>query len=249
MKPKTFIKTATYNCGTLSLVLLSAHLVAAQDPFLYTTNNGAIWIFRYVGLDGSVSVPDTVNGLPVTSFWNLAFSDDRFLTNVTVGDNVTNIANDTFIRCTNLTGVTMGKNVTDIGYYAFADCTSLPTVTLGPNVSSLETGAFWGCTSLTNVIIPSSVTNVGGAVFAGCSNLASITVDALNRVYSSEDGVLFDKSQTELLFYPPGKVGGYASPKQRHYHCDRRLLWLRETRGHNRGSAQPGPQQRGRSIV
>ena len=39
-----------------------------------------------------------------------------------------------------------------------------------------------------------------------------ITVDALNSVYSSVDGVLFNKSQTTLIQYPGGKAGSYTIP-------------------------------------
>jgi hypothetical protein len=37
-------------------------------------------------------------------------------------------------------------------------------------------------------------------------------VDASNSVYSSKDGVLFDKRQTTLIRYPVGKVGSYTIP-------------------------------------
>jgi len=39
-----------------------------------------------------------------------------------------------------------------------------------------------------------------------------ITVDALNPVYSSVDGVLFNKSQTALIQCPWGKAGSYTIP-------------------------------------
>jgi hypothetical protein len=42
--------------------------------------------------------------------------------------------------------------------------------------------------------------------------LKAISVTALNSVYSSVDGVLFDKTQTTLVKYPQGRVGSYAVP-------------------------------------
>jgi hypothetical protein len=65
---------------------------------------------------------------------------------------------------------------------------------------------------LTSVTIPNSVTSIGGEAFENCTSLAAITVDALNIVYSSIDGVLFDKSQTTLLQCPWGKAGSYTIP-------------------------------------
>jgi hypothetical protein len=37
-------------------------------------------------------------------------------------------------------------------------------------------------------------------------------VDSFNSVYSSMDGVLFNKSQTKLIQYPGGKAGAYTIP-------------------------------------
>jgi len=37
-------------------------------------------------------------------------------------------------------------------------------------------------------------------------------VDRLNSTYSSVDGVVFNQSQTTLVQYPGGKLGGYTIP-------------------------------------
>jgi len=39
-----------------------------------------------------------------------------------------------------------------------------------------------------------------------------VSVDTLNPIYSSVDGVLFDKNQTTLIEYPYGKAGSYTIP-------------------------------------
>ena len=52
----------------------------------------------------------------------------------------------------------------------------------------------------------------GGYAFYDCTSLTAITVDALNSVYSSLDGVLFNKSQTTLIACPGGKAGSYTIP-------------------------------------
>jgi hypothetical protein len=61
-------------------------------------------------------------------------------------------------------------------------------------------------------MIPNSVTTIGYSAFSGCTSLSAITVDALNSVYSSVDGVLFNQSQTTLILCPQGKAGSYAMP-------------------------------------
>jgi hypothetical protein len=45
-----------------------------------------------------------------------------------------------------------------------------------------------------------------------CTSLTNITVDPLNSTFSSVDGVLFNRSQTTLVQYPSGKLGGYTIP-------------------------------------
>ena len=72
--------------------------------------------------------------------------------------------------------------------------------------------------SLTSVTIPSSVTNIANNALEYCASLNTITVDPLNSVYSSMDGVLFDKSQTTLIHCSEGKVRNLYDSKQRHQH-------------------------------
>ena len=48
--------------------------------------------------------------------------------------------------------------------------------------------------------------------FDGCTGLTSIVVDASNPVYSSQDGVLYNKAKTMLIQYPGGKSGGFIIP-------------------------------------
>jgi len=84
--------------------------------------------------------------------------------------------------------------------------------TIPNGVTSIGSEAFSFCPSLTSVTIPNSVTSIGLAAFAACPSLSAITVDALNPVYSSVDGVLFNKSRTLLIQCPGGKAGSYTIP-------------------------------------
>ncbi|MCX5905063.1 MAG: leucine-rich repeat domain-containing protein [Proteobacteria bacterium] len=94
----------------------------------------------------------------------------------------------------------------------FDGCTRLTSLTIGNGVKSIGSEAFYKCTSLTSVTIPDSVTSIGGEAFGDCSSLTSIVVDPNNRVYSSQDGVLYDKAITVIIKYPCGKSGGFTIP-------------------------------------
>ncbi len=105
----------------------------------------------------------------------------------------------------------IGNSVTSIGYATFSYCTSLRSVTIPNSVTSIGDEAFYSCASLTNIMIGNSVINIGSA-FSYCTSLTAITVDPLNSVYSSMDGVLFNKSQTTLIQCPSGKLGSCTIP-------------------------------------
>ena len=104
------------------------------------------------------------------------------------------------------------RKVTSIGEYAFWDCKSLTSVTIPNSATSIGEAAFANCSGLTSITIPSSVTNIGISTFGGCKGLTSIKVDNSNAVYSSENGVLFNKAKNTLIQYPKGKSGSYTIP-------------------------------------
>ena len=111
--------------------------------------------------------------------------------------------------------------VTITGYTGTGGDVIIPSAIDGLPVTRIGFQAFVGCCSMTSIKIPESVTNiditvyfrasVAGAFF-GCTSLRAITVDENNPVYSSIDGVLFDKSKTTLIEYPEGKAVDYTIP-------------------------------------
>jgi uncharacterized repeat protein (TIGR02543 family) len=196
----------------LPILLLLALPAVVQAQFTFTTNNGTITITGYTGSGGVVTIPDTTNGLPVTSIGDGAFYYCTNLTSVTIPTSITNIGDYAFDDCTSLTNVTILDSVTSIGDEAFGYCTNLTRVTMGTNITSIGDYAFYSCTSLTNLTIGNSVTNIGEGAFSLCTSLPAITVATNNPAYSSVAGVLFDKSTNTLIEYPGGKAGSYTIP-------------------------------------
>lgn len=185
---------------------------------------------------------DVMIGNSVTNIGDVAFAGCIGLTNISLPDSVTRIGEYAFAGCLKLSKLTIGNGVVNIGGAAFKRCTSLGNVRIPDSVVSIgnfwevldENGAFYGCTSLTNVnmgngvvsigkwtfarsalrdiAIPSGVTNIAWNAFDGCDDFRSFTVEPLNPVYGSLEGVLLDHGQRTIIQYPEGRAGNYRIP-------------------------------------
>ena len=128
------------------------------------------------------------------------------------------------------------KEVTIHAYYGKATDLQIPETIDGNKVTAIGEYAFAGNSTLTSVTIPSSVIFIGflsysskrifgvsvltglsakggGYTFYQCANLKAINVAEDNPIYTSEDGILFDKDKTMLIKYPGAKVGAYVIPE------------------------------------
>ena len=55
------------------------------------------------------------------------------------------------------------------------------------------------------MVIPPKITSIKTGAFINCKNVRHISVEKGNSRYKSIDGVLFDKKDKSLVWYPPGK--------------------------------------------
>ena len=141
----------------------------------------------------------------VTSIGDYAFYSYGHLESVTIPDSVTSIGELAFFWCDKITSITIPAGVKTIGDSAFGWCRGLANVTIPDNVEVLEDGAFIYCTGLESITIGKGVTSIGTSAFSGCWSLKNITVSSENQSYSSDNqGVLFNKDKTLLIYYPQG---------------------------------------------
>ena len=110
-----------------------------------------------------------------------------------------------FSRESAIRTIVIENGVTSIGNAAFGHLSRLNSATIPNSVTSIGDLAFAHSRRLNSVVIPESVTAIGNFAFGGCRALTSIEVDIDNQYFSSENGVLFDKSKTTLIQYPPSK--------------------------------------------
>jgi hypothetical protein len=141
----------------------------------------------------------------ITTIGAGAFEKCKNLKAISIPAGVTTIERVAFIWCESLTAITMPAGLTTIGSCAFLMCKSLTTIDIPNSVTTIGNSAFWGCEGLTTINIPDSVTIIENDVFLCCEKLCSITVEKQNLRFSDIDGVLFDKIEKRILYYPAGK--------------------------------------------
>ena len=208
--------------------------------FLYEIENDQVIITGYIeDSNAPVTIPSTIQGLPVVSINHSAFRDSQ-LTSVTIPSSVTDINTNAFYFSPNLSeiivasdnpayssvdGVLFNKNQTELlrfpiartGHYSIPD-----------SATSIAIGAFQNC-RIQSISISEHLTKITptrpqlgpnnqalpqpAQSFHLCHDLESITVSPDNPNYSSVNGVLFDKDQKELILFPRAKSGEYSIPE------------------------------------
>jgi hypothetical protein len=154
----------------------------------------------------------------LTSLGFACFAGCSGLASVALPAGLTDFPDSLFSDCNNLSAIAIPNAVTNIGGRAFMDCGNLTNVIIGNSVLGIGSGSFANCTNLAAITIPASTVSIDmssfqGGAFAECPGLSAINVDPQNKVYSSVDGVLFNKDGTELFIYPVAKQGSsYAMP-------------------------------------
>jgi len=149
---------------TPGLITINGH------AFTYMVTNGTVIILSYSGPGGNVTIPSTIDGLPVIAIGNSAFSSSPSsstpLTGITFPNSVTSIGDQAFYQCGSLTNVVIPDSVTNLGDAAFCFCGSLSNLTIGKGITTIRGGGDRGMygtflgSGLTLLYIPDNVTNI-----------------------------------------------------------------------------------------
>ena len=184
--------------------------------------------FEWSGIT-NITIPDSVTNIGICTFFFC-----KKLNFVSIPNSVTSIGSEAFYG-TSLTSIKIPDSVTSIGDSAFAGCENLKNIAIGSGVLSIGEKAFSGTgyyndksnwnngtlyisdclididndfNSIDDYTIKENTRVIADQAFFDCANLSSINVSNNNKNYSSNDGVLFNKSQTELITYPADKADG-----------------------------------------
>lgn len=219
-----------------ALAIVCALGVSAETygNLTYRISDGEVTITGCDSSATSVTIPETIDGYPVTSIGDRAFSGCTDLTSIIISDSVTSIGDLSFSSCTGLISVTIPDSVTSIGSFAFHDTPwyynkakpdgliyinkvlydykgTMPSNTkidIIPGTVSISDYAFSGCTGLMSITIPDSVTSIGEWAFSGCAGLTSITIP--DSVTCIGDRAFFDCTGLTSVAIPDSVVNiGY----------------------------------------
>ncbi len=185
---------------------------SSEDGVLFNKDKTSLICYPQYKWEESYLIPESV-----VSIENYAFYYCQFLNEITIGNSVTHIGTDAFYRT---------------GYYDTSSNWNAGVLYLGDYLISAENGkifrdyvvkdgtkviadnAFWLCEYLITVEVPSSVIAIGNNAFYSCTALVEVNVAEDNPNYSSTEGILFNKEQTELVCFPANKqMTSYTIPE------------------------------------
>ena len=155
----------SYNAATKTLTLTGTGALPDYRATNIGTNKKSPWESEKIGNDTIKSI----------------------MTNLVVGEGITNIGEYNFFNCVSLTSVTLpstlksidgmgaGTDLASASYGAFQNCTSLEEIALPDKLTTIEPYAFKNCTALKSISFPNTLTSLGRCSFLNCTSLETVT--------------------------------------------------------------------------
>ncbi len=198
---------AIYDMKDMRLV----HLSSAKKNKKFTVMEGTKVIGEYA-LAGHDFVNEVILPNSVVEIGDYAFAIGN-ITSIVLPDSIKRIGKFAFYS-NELTRINIPKSVETIEEGAFKHCFELKEIEIPEGIKKLEDGAFERCRDLKTVSLPDSLVEIDGNPFRECRSLETIRVSQDHNAFAVIDGVLFDKRDKRLIFYPiSSERKSYSIPK------------------------------------
>lgn len=181
-------------------------------------------IMHYRGKNKVVVVPDGIEELESSSFW-----DNQFIEEVILPDSLTNMGGDTFYNCKNLRKINIPKNVNLMGNNPFAGCPLVEIKNESPffvyengalytkdketmiycsikgkeetfivpnTVKVICKHTFFLCDRFKKIVLPESLEKIENNPFSGCSKLE---LENHSKAYFIKDDVIYNRFKTSVI--------------------------------------------------
>jgi hypothetical protein len=208
--PATFAGIPITNIGDFAFGNIAVTEIVLPEG-IHSIGKDAFYNCTYLN---GIDLPESL-----TSIGYGAFSDCEQIKKITLPKGITDIGDNVFSSCDNLSeivvdkqnpfytsndGVLFDKNMTTIIKYPQG---KKGDYTIPNGVIAVDSDAFFECRELTRIIFPHDFVchNTPHCFFNNCEHLMEIMVVKNNMMFSSIDGVLFNKDENKLLQYPQGK--------------------------------------------
>lgn len=119
----------------------------------------------------SVSIPEYVDGLPVTGIDKNVFNNSKYTEEIVLPPQLKNIRYCAFYKANHIQTVTIPSSVQIIDNSAFSTCANLQSVTILEGCKHLGYRAFGNCRKLEKIILPGSIQQIGEEAFLNCDRL------------------------------------------------------------------------------
>ena len=158
---------------TINIGAVGDWYIDSQNKRLYGPKEASGWSNEYISLFSSYTLSEDKKTLlqwndmsytsinmndfkelkDVTIIGPEAFSGNKILTSIVIGNKVKRISNKAFENCKRLKFTTLPNGIERIGEYSFAGCISLESLTVPSSIISFATGTFENCPKLKTLII------------------------------------------------------------------------------------------------
>ena len=138
--------------------------------------------------DGTLTIPERVNGYTVTAIGNAAFYYCTKLKGVTIPTTVEQIGFCAFDYCRSMKTFHLPASVSNVSHFFLENCDVLETITVDPQNTVYDSRG--GCNAIIhtaynsmvaacmNTVIPNTVTDIDNGSFVGCVGLKQLRIPA-----------------------------------------------------------------------